>query len=297
SEQYWFTKEKMDNILKVHNYLETVPEIGDVQSLASILKIGKQLNDNKKLDGLSLGLLYTHLPEQYKKLILSPYISIQSNQVRFATRVVDSNDKLRRNQLLQKIENDLNQIINPKIAEFKLSNLMVLYNNMLQSLFDSQISTLGFVLLIITFMFVILFRSINVALIAIAVNLVPIGLIFGFMGWFGIPLDIMTITIAAIAIGIGVDDTIHYVHRFRKEYEHGHNYELAVKNSANSIGNAMGYTTITIMLGFSILILSNLIPTIYFGLLTMLVMAAALLANIILLPKVLIFFKPFKATS
>jgi len=164
---------------------------------------------------------------------------------------------------------------------------------MLQSLFDSQISTLGFVLVIIFIMFLLLFRSIRLAIIAIAVNLVPIGLIFGFMGWFAIPLDIMTITIAAIAIGIGVDDTIHYVHRFKKEFQKNKDYALAVEASANSIGHAMEYTTVTIMLGFSILVLSNLVPTIYFGLLTILVMAAALLANIILLPKVLMFFKPF----
>ena len=292
-EQYWFTKEKMDKILKVHNYLESIEEIGTVQSLASILKIGKQLNHNKELDGLSLGLLYTHLPSKYKSLILSPYINIENNQVRFATRVIDSNPALRRDVLLKKIQADLNSMINPTIGKVELSNLMVLYNNMLQSLFDSQISTLGFVLVIIFFMFIVLFRSIYLATIAIAVNIVPIGLIFGFMGWFAIPLDIMTITIAAIAIGIGVDDTIHYIHRFKKEFERKQDYTLAVEASANSIGHAMEYTTVTIMLGFSILVLSNLVPTIYFGLLTMLVMAAALLANLILLPKVLMIVKPF----
>ena len=291
--QYWFTKEKMDTVLKIHDYLESIEEIGTVQSLASILKIGKQLNNDKELDGLSLGLLYTHLPAKYKNLILSPYINIEHNQIRFATRVVDSNKDLRRDVLLKKIQNDLRLMIDPKVGEVQLSNLMVLYNNMLQSLFDSQITTLGFVLVIIFMMFVFLFRSFYVALIAIGVNMVPIGLIFGFMGWFGIPLDIMTITIAAIAIGIGVDDTIHYIYRFKTEYDHRGDYTLAVQESANSIGHAMEYTSVTIMLGFSILVLSNLIPTIYFGLLTMLVMAAALLANIILLPKVLLLFKPF----
>ena len=291
--QYWFTKEKMDKVLEVHNYLESIEEIGTVQSLASILKIGKELNHNKELDGLSLGLLYTHLPEQYKSLILSPYINIENNQVRFATRIMDSNEDLRRNELLQKIQKDLNQMIDPQVGKFELSNMMVLYNNILQSLFDSQISTLGFVLGIIFLMFLALFLSLRLALIAILVNLVPIGLIFGFMGCFAIPLDIMTITIAAIAIGIGVDDTIHYLHRFKKEFERSHNYALAVQASANSIGHAMEYTSVTIMLGFSILVLSNLVPTIYFGLLTMLVMGAALLANLILLPKVLMLIKPF----
>ena len=292
--QYWFTKEKMDTILKVHDYLESIDEIGTVQSLASILKIGKELNHNRELDGLSLGLLYTNLPQKYKNLILSPYVSIENNQARFATRIIDSNPTLRRDILLKKIQFDLDKLIDPKVGETKLSNLMVLYNNMLQSLFDSQINTLGFVLAAIFIMFIFLFRSLYLAVIAIGVNIVPISLIFGFMGWFGIPLDIMTITIAAIAIGIGVDDTIHYIHRFQHEYEKRKDYVEAVKASANSIGHAMEYTSVTIMLGFSILVLSNLIPTIYFGLLTMLVMGAALLANIILLPKVLMVFKPFK---
>jgi predicted RND superfamily exporter protein len=294
SEQYWFTKEKMDTITRVHNYLETIPEIGNVQSLASMLKIGKQLNENKALDGFSLGLLYTHLPDQYKQLILSPYVSIEHNQVRFATRIIDSKEGLRRGELLTKIQTDLNVMVHPEVGKCELSNLMVLYNNMLQSLFDSQITTLGSVLLIIFFMFLLLFFSLRLALIAIVVNIIPIGLLFGFMGWFEIPLDIMTITIAAIAIGIGVDDTIHYIHRFRKESAHSPNYHLAVKNTTTSVGYAMQYTSVTVMLGFSILILSNLVPTIYFGILTMLVMAVALLANMILLPKILIGVRVFK---
>jgi predicted RND superfamily exporter protein len=295
--QYWFTEEKMNQIMKVHDYLKGIPEIGTVQSLASILKLGTQLNNDKPLDGLSLGLLYTHLPTKYKGLILSPYVNVENNQVRFATRIVDSNEELRRDDLLKKIEADLNEIVHPKVADSQLSNLMVLYNNMLQSLFDSQISTLGFVLAIIFVMFLLLFRSLKLALIAIAVNIVPIGMIFGFMGWFAIPLDIMTITIAAIAIGIGVDDTIHYIHRYEKEYHHNHNYKLSAKICANTIGNAMQYTSVTIMIGFSILVLSNLIPTIYFGVLTMLVMAAALVANLMLLPRVLMLVKPFKKAS
>jgi len=297
SEQYWFTKEKMDKIIEIHEYLESINEIGDVQSLASILKIGKQLNNNKALDGLGLGLLYTHLPEEYKKLILSPYVNIENNQIRFATRIIDSNNQLRRNQLLGKITNDLTEMIPPQTADFKLSNLMVLYNNMLQSLFDSQIATLGFVLLIITVMFLLLFRAIKVALIALVVNIIPIGIIFGFMGWFNIPLDIMTITIAAIAVGIGVDDTIHYIHRFKDEVSKTEDYIEAVEQSTNTIGHAMQYTSVSIMLGFSILVLSNLIPTIYFGLLTMVVMFTALMADLLLLPKLLILFKPFKTTS
>jgi len=171
---------------------------------------------------------------------------------------------------------------------------MVIYNNMLQSLFSSQIMTLSLVLVILFVMFLLLFRSVMLTIIALIVNIIPIGIIFGFMGWLHIPLDIMTITIAAIAMGIGVDDTIHYIHRFKEEFTKDTNYISTMQRTNESIGYAMVYTSITVIIGFSILTLSNLIPTIYFGLLTMLVMAAALISNLILLPKLLVLIKPLK---
>ncbi len=293
-EQYWFTKDKMDTITAIHNYLETLPQIGKVDSLATLLKVGKTLNDNKDLDGITLALLYNELPVKYKDLILSPYINIEKNEARITMRIVDSNPELRRNDLLNKIKKDVDEIIINKETTFQLSNLMVLYNNMLQSLFDSQIKTLGFVLIILLIMFLILFRSIKVALIALATNIVPISAIFGIMGWLNIPLDIMTITIAAISIGIGVDDTIHYIHRYKEEFKVDHNYVNAMKRAHKSIGFAMYYTSIVIMLGFSILILSNLIPTIYFGLLTVVVMASLLTSALLLLPRLMIIFEPYE---
>ncbi len=294
SEQYWFSKDKMDTIIKVHNYLESIPEIGKVQSLATLLKVGKVLNHGEDLDGFKLALLYNKLPQEYKNLILSPYVSIENNQTRINTRIVDSNPNLRRDELINKINTDLKNILNDNYVEFRLSNLMILYNNMLQSLFDSQIKTLGFVVIILFLMFVILFRSILVATIAIITNLVPISIIFGIMGWLNIPLDIMTITIAAISIGIGVDDTIHYIHRFHEEYKKDHDYIKAMERSHESIGYAMTYTSLVVVVGFSILVLSNLIPTIYFGLLTVIVMITLLGSALLLLPKLLVLFKPYK---
>ena len=292
--QYWFTKEKMDMVAKAHHYLEGLDEIGDVQSMATILEIGRRLNDGEPLDGLTLALLYTKVPQKYRKIILSPYVNVDTNQIRIATRVVDSNPKLRRDALLKRIRHDLNTtVIDPTMVDVKLSNLMVLYNNMLQSLFDSQIRTLGFTLAILFVMFLLLFRSLKITLIALGVNVISVSLVFGFMGWFHIPLDIMTITIAAIAIGIGVDDTIHYIHRFEEEYRKDGEYLGAMIRAHESVGYAMLYTTLTIMIGFSILVLSNLIPTIYFGLLTVVVMAVALLANILLLPKLLVRLRAF----
>ena len=291
-EQYWFTDEKIAIIHQIHNYLDNLDETGDVQSFATVLNTGQILNKNKPLDSVEIAILYKKLPETYRVSILSPYVSIEHNQVRFSTRIIDSKEGLRRNALLNKINNDLYQILNPQVVTFRLSNLMVIYNNMLQSLFTSQITTLSLVLIILFMMFLLLFRSVKLTLIALVVNIIPIGIIFGFMGWLNIPLDIMTITIAAIAMGIGVDDTIHYIHRFKIEFIKDPRYKKDMRRTNRSIGHAMYYTSLTVIIGFSILVLSNLIPTIYFGLLTMLVMAAALISNLILLPKLLLLIKP-----
>lgn len=292
AEQYWFTNDKLKLIQKVHDYLENRVEIGNVQSLATILKLGKSLNKNKELDNFALALLYNKLPLEYKKIILDPYLNIEKNEVRFATRIVDSNPELRRNELIKEINSDLEKIIDPKIATFRQSNLMILYNNMLQSLFESQIITLGFVLILLFIMFLFIFKSFSVALIALVTNAVSISVIFGFMGWFNIPLDMMTITIAAISLGIGVDDTIHYIHRFYEELPKDGNFLKAMHRSHDSVGYAMYYTSFAIMLGFSILVLSNFTPTIYFGFLTMTAMLMALLGALLLLPTLLLIFKP-----
>lgn len=292
--QYWFSQDKMDTITAIHDYLETIPEVGKVQSLSTLLKIGESLNNGQRLDGITLALLYNQLPPKYKNLILSPFIDIENNEARITMRIIDSNPNLRRNDLLNKINHDLSIIIQNKETTYQLSNLMVLYNNMLQSLFNSQISTLGFVVIILLIMFLILFRSLKIALIALTANIIPISAIFGIMGWLNIPLDIMTITIAAIAIGIGVDDTIHFIHRFKEEFKVDHNYVNAMRRSHQSIGYAMYYTSVVIIMGFSILVLSNLIPTIYFGLLTVVTMITVLIADLLLLPKLLLIFKPYE---
>lgn len=292
-EQYWFSQDKMKIITDVHDYLESIPEVGKVSSLATLLKVGKILNEGKELDGITLALLYNKLPLEYKDLILSPYINIEHNEARVNIRIIDSNPNLRRDALIKKLNSELGEVIDNTTVEFRLSNLMILYNNMLQSLFDSQIKTLGFVVTILFFMFLVLFKSIKIAIIAILANIVPISIIFGIMGCLSIPLDIMTITIAAISIGIGVDDTIHYIHRFHEEYKKDHNYIDAMKRSHESIGYAMVYTSLVVIVGFSILVLSNLIPTIYFGLLTVVVMATILLSALFLLPRLLIILQPY----
>ena len=292
-DKYWFTLEKMTLVEKIHDYLESLPEIGKVLSLGTLLKMTEKLNNNKPLDNFELALLYNELPDRFKNMVLTPYVSVEHNEVRFSTRVRDSEKSLKRNQLLIKIHKDLISKFGLKEKQVHLTGMLVLYNNMLQSLFKSQIQTLGVVILALMGMFLILFRSLKISLIAISPNLLSIGVVLGVMGWLNIPLDMMTITIASISVGIAVDDTIHYIHRFTHEIKIDHNYIQTLHRCHGSIGHAMYYTSVTIIIGFSILVLSNFIPSIYFGLLTGLAMLIALIAALTLLPELLIVFKPF----
>ncbi len=292
-EKYWFNAEKMARVKTIHDYIDNLQETGKVLSLATLLGITEKLNNGKPLDSLELALLYSKTPEKIQNMLIKPYVSVKHNQVRFWARVRDSEKTLRRNELLHRIKDDLTGMPNLNEENIHLSGLLVLYNNMLQSLFGSQIITLGITMLLLTAMFLILFRSLRIAFIAMLPNVLAIAGVLGVMGWLNIPLDMMTITIAAISLGIAVDDTIHYIHRFKDEFQKDRRYLPTMHRCHGSIGHAMYYTSITIIIGFSILVLSNFIPSVYFGLLTGLAMLIALLAALTLLPQMLILVKPF----
>ncbi len=292
-ESLWFTSDKLDKIKKVHDYLDSLPEIGKVLSLASTIRVAEKLNDGEELDSLEMALLYKRVPDKVKNIAVDPYISIKENEARINVRVLDSKPELRRNELIKKINYDIENKLGFDSESYFLTGVLVLYNNMLQSLFASQILSLGFVMVGIGLMFMILFKSVLLSFIGIIPNLLAATFVLGLMGLIDLPLDMMTITIAAIAIGIAVDNSIHYIYRFREEYNLSHDYEKSLYRSHNSIGRAIFFTSITIIFGFSILVLSNFIPTIIFGLLTGLAMLIALLAVLTLLPKLIIFFQPF----
>ena len=294
SNQLFFTSSKMELISIIHDYLNDQPEIGKVMSFATLLKVGKELNNKKELDIIQLALLYSELPDKYKKIIVSPYLSIEHNQAKFSLRIKDSMPSLRRNELIDRLKVEIPNIANISKERVHFSNVLILYNNMLQSLFKSQILTLGTVIILLFIMFLLLFKSFKTSLIALFPNIISISLVLGFMGWFKIPLDMMTITIAAISMGIAVDNTIHYIYRFRNELIKDNNYSLSMHRTHMSIGFAMYYTSVTIIVGFCILIFSNFIPSIYFGILTSIAMLMALLSSLILLPQLLILFKPFE---
>ena len=291
--KYWFTKDKMNKIEKLHDHLDNMDETGKVLSFATILKTGRLLNNGKDLDSVQLALLYEKLSPEYKKIILDPYISTEHNQARVTLRVKDSDPSLRRNDLIKKINETSYKAVDVNKDQLKLSNILILYNNMLQSLFKSQILTLGIVIIVLFSMFFILFRSFKISLIALFPNLLSIGSVLGLMGTLNVSLDMMTITIAAISMGIAVDNTIHYIYRHKIEFNKTKSYDQAMSLAHMSIGYALYYTTLTIIVGFSILVFSNFIPSIYFGLLTSLAMLIALLATLTLVPKMLTLLKPY----
>ena len=298
--ELWFTPTKIQIIKKAHDYLDGLPEIGKVLSLANSVRVVEKIV-GKELDGLDLAILYNKVPDVVKNSLINSYISIENNEARIIARVLDTKPNLRRKELLDKIrsdlgeQNDFKQLSDYKflIDEVTVSGLLVLYNNMLQSLFSSQIKSIGVVMLGIGIMFLVLFRSFTLAVIGILPNLLGAIVVLGIMGWVKIPMDLMTITIAAITIGIAVDNGIHYIYRFREEFAKTSDYQKTLHICHANIGKAVFYTTITIIFGFSILIMSNFIPTIYFGMLTGTAMFIALMASLTVLPRLILLFKPF----
>ena len=290
--KYWFTRDKMDKIIKVHDYLDSLPEIGKVLSFGSILRVAEDLN-KKELQSLEIAVLYSKIPTEIKSEIISPYISVNADEARISVRIKDSLKDLRRNDLIEKINSELNTKLGFEKEEYKLAGVLILFNNLLQSLFKSQILTLGIVILGIFIMFFILFRNIVLSLIGVVPNFIAAFFILGIIGLLGIPLDMMTITIAAITIGIAVDNSIHYIYRFKEEFKKIQNYDKTLDRCHSTVGIAILNTSITIVFGFSILVLSNFIPTIYFGVFTGIAMLLAMISVLTLLPKLILTFKPF----
>ena len=285
----------MNKIEAIHSHLDQLTETGKVLSLATVYRVARDLLGGN-LNDIELALAYRSLPAAIKDVVVSPYLHEASNEARITLRVKETSQSLNRAELLTSINHLMSQSGYSK-DDYRLTGMLVLYNNMLQSLFTSQILTLGLVFVAITAMLIVLFQSLSLALIGITPNLMAALFVLGGMGVAGIPLDMMTITIAAISIGIGVDNTIHYIHRYKREFDIDQDYIASMHRSHASIGRAMYYTSITIIFGFSILALSNFKPSIYFGLLTGLAMLSALLGSLLLLPRLLVLFQPIGKTS
>ena len=293
-DSYWFTNFRVNNIVNVHQYLETLPEIGKVLSFYSVLQLGEKINDNKKLGPLEMAILYSKLPDDIKKSIVTPYVSIENNEARISLRIIDSNPNLNRKELLIKIQKDLEEKLNLNKDEFKITGILVIFNNLLQSLFDSQIKTLGITFAGIFILLLILFKSLSWSIVAAIPNFTAALFILGSLGLFNIPLDMMTITIASISVGIAIDNSIHYIYRFREEFKINKNYKKTIEICHKSVGKAIVNASLTIVFGFSILMFSNFIPSIYFGIFTGLAMLTAMTLVLTLMPQLIAIIKPFK---
>ena len=290
-EDYWFTKEKINIVKGIHDHLDSYPFSGKILSLASLVRTAEQLNNNKEFDALELGILYKKLPSDLKNQILSPYLSIEKNQARISMRIIDTHEELRRNEFIKNLTMYINENFSSDAYQVSISGILILYNNMLQSLFDSQIKSLLIVMVGIFFMLSALFRSLQIALVTIVPNIIACFTILGTMGLLNIPLDLMTITIASITIGIAVDNCIHYVYRYKEYYNQTNNHLETIALCQNTVGRAIQNTSFTIIAGFSILIFSNFYPTIYFGIFTAMAMFIALLGSLTLLPTLLKYIK------
>lgn len=291
--QYWFTDQRMNEILKIQKFLESIDHVGNVSSLARLLNVGKIIKNGQGFDSFELGILYKTLPEKERDMLLNSFINIENNEARFIIRIKDSSKELRREALINTVRTGLEKEIGLKEGDFDIVGMMVLYNNMLQSLYQTQILTVGETISIVGLMFLFLFKSIKIGLIAVVVNIIPIGIVFGIMGIFKIPLDIMNITIAAIAFDMALNNTIYYYLRFRAELQKDGDYVATMYRTHGSVGNPMYYCSGVTVIGFMVLVTSNFIPTVVFGLLTVATIFVAILADLLLSPLLLITFKAF----
>lgn len=289
---YWFSVAGLEQIKSIQDYLETLPEVGKVQSLAVASQLARDINKGR-LNDFELNVMRNMLSEDIKNFMLEPYLDDEIQQTRITLRVVETTPNLKRAELVERIRTHLIDDMGFKPEQVHFTGMLVLYNNMLQSLFHSQIATIGVVFVAIMLMLMVLFRSFSVALIAMIPNLLAASTVLGAMGLAGIPMDMMTTTIAAIVVGVGVDQGIQYFYRFRSEFALDRDYVATMHRAHASIGRAMYYTSVTIIVGFSILMLSQFIPSIYFGVLTAFAMFMAVLGSLTLLPKLILLFKPF----
>ena len=291
---YWWNIYSLNELEKIHDYLDSIPEIGKVLSVASGVKLARQINNGEDLNDLELALLRSVLPEDIRESLLYSYINKDDSVVRISTRVNESATNLNRNELLKKIDNDLQNEFNLNSSQYEITGLAVLYNNMLQSLFQSQIGSLLIVFAVISLMLFLIFKSIKVMIIGLIPNIFVASSVLGLLGLLNIPLDIMTITVAAISVGMAVDNTIHYIYRYKKELKKNDSVDIALKNAHSTTGRAIFYTATTISAGFCILSLSNFFPTILFGLFTSIAMVLAFISSLTLLPNLLVKYKVFQ---
>ena len=269
--------------------VEAFEATGSVTSVVNFTELAKDLNGGKPLTEYELTTIYRLLDEKVANQLIGSYFSAEDKQLRMSVRIQDTTEGLERDKLLDNLKNDI-QAVGVAKDDVTLTNLFVLYQDILGRLFDSQITTLGIVYIVLGLVLLMIFRSLKIALIALVPNVLTTLGILGLIGWLGMPLDIMTITIAAIAMGIAVDDTIHFLHAWLQGRKEGSARTQAERASTAAFGHtglALLFTTTIIAVGFSLFGFSNFIPSVNFGFLTATAMIMALVTDVTLLPVLL----------
>ena len=269
--------------------VEAFDATGSVTSVVDFTELAKKINEGKPLTEYELTSIYRLLDKNVVEQLTGAYFSPEQNKLRIAVRIQDTTSGLDRESFLKQLKSDLNKV-GVEDSNYTLTSLFVLYQDILSRLINSQVMTLGIVYGALFLVLLAVFRRFGVALIAMIPNVLTTLGILGIIGWLGIPLDIMTITIAAIAMGIAVDDTIHFVHAYLRGTDESGNDNRAESGARAAFGHtsmAMTFTTLIITVGFSLFAFSDFLPSVYFGLLTAGAMFMAWLSDVTLLPAML----------
>ena len=168
------------------------------------------------------------------------------------------------------------------------AGLPLLFINQDEPIVTGQIQSFSIVLAILTVLMILVFRSFRIGLVAMIPNVMPIAVMLGLLGWLGMALDGFTAMMASVAIGIGVDDTIHFMHHLRAELRRGATLSEAITATLTGVGRALTFTSVVLALGFGVFMLATFLGTVHFGFLTAVAVVAALLADLLVLPAVLL---------
>ena len=269
--------------------LESAKGMGRVLSVYDFTELARNINE-KPLTEYELDALYKLVDKEIRQNLVGSYFDPETNRLRVSARIVDTTEGLNRQTLLQNIKQQFKEHGVP-LEQVEFANLFVVYKSLLAKLFDSQILMLGIVLPCMLLALMVLFRSITAALITMVPNLIALVVFFGLIGFLGIPLDFMTITIAAISLGIATDDAVHFVVRYQNRINQG-DADNALADTSQYVGRAVFITTVVIICGFLAVCLSDFVPTRLFGAFTALVLATSFASTVLIIPALLdLFYK------
>ncbi|MFH1459488.1 MAG: MMPL family transporter [Candidatus Omnitrophota bacterium] len=290
----------LERIDKLSAEIRKMPYVKKVISLATYVKrVNKALNNDDPQ--------YYRVPEQRELIAqelflfsfsdagrneLERYVSSDYSRGRISIKIkkISSAEIV---QLSYDVKRLAEESFKDNDIQFSLSGFSYMYAELEENLQDSQIKSFSMAFLLIIGLMFIIFNSLKYGLISILPNLFPIVFILGMMGWLNIKLNVATVMIASISLGIAVDDTIHLLFRFRNVFSKTNSVIQAINNSIFRVGQAVIFTSVINILGFTVMLSSNFMPTREFGILIAFTLFFALLGDLFILPSLLIIAKRF----